>query len=298
MIAATVIIPTHDHGPLLSHSLGSALAQTVKDIEVFVIGDGVPDVTRSLLRQAREEDGRVRFWDHPKGPRLGEIYRHAALAEARGRIVCYLSDDDLWLPDHLETMGRLLEHADWAHSLPVQVLAEGEVGGFYLVNHADSRDRAATLAGHSRVCLSCGAHTLAAYRRLPVGWRTTPAGIFTDLYMWQQFLSDPACRASSGTRPTALKFAGTIRRGWTLERREAELAAWACRIADPAWRAGFVQDVLDQVLEQAWRLHEEAWRLQGSTTLRLRRRAGPLLGLPGLGPLARAVAGAMAGRRE
>ncbi len=150
MIAATVVIPTHDHGPLLNYSIGSVLAQTVRDIEVFVIGDGVPDVTRTLIRRMMDADARIRFWDHPKGQRLGEVYRHIALAEARGRIVCYLSDDDLWLPNHIENVGHLLENADWAHSMPVYIQPEGGLGGCISIDHADPRDRVATLAAESR----------------------------------------------------------------------------------------------------------------------------------------------------
>ncbi len=54
------------------------------------------------------------------------------------------------------------------------------------------------LRGMNHIPLSCGAHTLAAYRRLPHGWRTTPPELATDLYMWQQFLEQPWCRARSG----------------------------------------------------------------------------------------------------
>jgi GT2 family glycosyltransferase len=50
-LAATVLIPTHDHGPTLLRSVRSALAQTVTELEVFVIGDSVPDVTRELMAE-------------------------------------------------------------------------------------------------------------------------------------------------------------------------------------------------------------------------------------------------------
>jgi len=112
-IAATVIVPTHDHGPTLRFALASALAQTVEDIEVLVIGDGVPDVTREIVDEVLRQDARVRFFDHPKGPRHGEPYRHEALGEARGDIVCYLCDDDLWLPQHVELVREALEGADF-----------------------------------------------------------------------------------------------------------------------------------------------------------------------------------------
>ena len=60
-IAATVIVPTHDHGPTLRFALASALAQTVEDIEVLVVGDGVPNVTHEIVGELSRRDERVRF---------------------------------------------------------------------------------------------------------------------------------------------------------------------------------------------------------------------------------------------
>ena len=173
---ATVIIPTYDHGPTLRPALASALAQSVADIEVFVIGDGVPEVTREIMSAFARSDERVRFFDHPKGPRNGELYRHEALKEARGEIVCYLSDDDLWFPEHVETMQKLLDGHDFANSLPVHATVEAVVASL-VVDLGDPRFPNRMVGGTSFIPLSCGAHTLDAYRRLPVGWSTTPPAV-------------------------------------------------------------------------------------------------------------------------
>ena len=60
-LAATILIPTHDHADTLRASVASALRQTVSDIEVFVMGDGVPDVTREIMREfmAADLDGNL-----------------------------------------------------------------------------------------------------------------------------------------------------------------------------------------------------------------------------------------------
>ena len=110
-LSATVLIPTHNHGPTLRYAAQSALAQNIRDLEVFIVGDGMTEETKRVAVEIQCSDARVRLFDHPKGPRHGEIYRDAALREARGRIVCYLSDDDLWLPLHVETMVALLANA-------------------------------------------------------------------------------------------------------------------------------------------------------------------------------------------
>jgi len=110
-VHATVLIPTYNHAPTLLHSTRSALAQTVREIEVFIVGDGMSPDTAAAADELERADPRVRVFRFPKGPRHGEIHRHAALFEARGAIVCYLSDDDLWLPNHVKVIEELLRHA-------------------------------------------------------------------------------------------------------------------------------------------------------------------------------------------
>jgi len=86
-------------------------------------------------------------------------------------------------------------------------------------------------------------HTLAAYRRLPHGWRTAPADIPTDLHMWRQFLDQPWCRVQTDWRPTSLQFPSPPRRDWTLEQRLAELDEWVNRSRQPAFFAWLTAEV-------------------------------------------------------
>ena len=235
MPVATVVLPTHDHGPLLRLSLTTLQEQTVEDIEIFVIGDGVPDETRELVAEIGRSDPRIRFFDNPKGPRNGEIHRAAALAEARGEIVCYQADDDLWCPDHVAELRGLLAAADFAHTVALSVAPDGSVTPWFAALEAGVL-RAFMLRGSNFVPLSGAGHTLAAYRDLPFGWRTTPRGIWTDLYMWQQFLEQPGLRFASGSRPGVFNFPAPARRSWTLADRLGELQRWHAFLASSAWR--------------------------------------------------------------
>jgi glycosyltransferase involved in cell wall biosynthesis len=332
LTAATVVVPTHDHGPTLLRSIRSALAQTVDDLELFVIGDGVPDVTREIMAELTAADPRVRFFDHPKGPRHGEAYRHEALQQAQGEIVCYLSDDDLWLPGHVEELRGLLADADFAHTRPLWVDTDGQPRP-WLVDLARPFYRELLLGGENRIPHPCAGHTLELYRRLPAGWRTTPHGTPTDLYMWQQILSVPGCRAVSGQRPTVLHFPSPLRTGWSSDERLAELDSWVPRLADPALereladglQEALVTDAealdestvrlrrelvdvdrerahlsrrLDRLAAELRAVDEERARLAGqldglSSSVTWRLRAR-LIGIPGLGALLRAVARALA----
>ena len=282
-VVATVLIPTFNHGPTLRQSVGSVLEQTVSDIEIFIVGDGVPDVTREIVADLMRRDERVRFFDNPKGPRTGEIHRHQALAEARGEIVCYLADDDLWLPDHVETMRHLLDEADYANALMLHLDAAGRLGVSPL-DLSYPGERELVLAGRKGTSLSCMAHTLEMYRRLPFGWRTTPEGMYSDRYMQQQFLSQTSCRAVSSTRPTMVKFKSPERRSWTLDQRVAELAEWRRKLASPEDREKFVYEILDVLVREEVAMRH---RFEDSVGLRLYKLFSAL---PVVGPLFRFVA--------
>jgi hypothetical protein len=254
-LAATVLIPTHDHGPTLLRSVPSALAQTVTEIEVFVVGDGAPDVTRQIMADFTAADERIRFFDNPKGPRHGEIHRNAALQEARGEIVCYLSDDDLWLPSHVESMRELLAGADLVNALSFLIAPDSRLH----VSRTDlSRDyyRELILGGEPRTHLSATAHTIDLYRRLG-GWVTTPKEITTDLYFIQRLISVPGCVAASGSRPTVWNFPSGMRRDWTIEQRVAELDEWVARLSDPQALLELTYELFEATLpDRAW-LEEE-----------------------------------------
>jgi glycosyltransferase involved in cell wall biosynthesis len=281
VIDATVLIPTHAHARLIPHALHSALAQEGVQLEVLVVGDGVGDDTRAALEPFLR-DNRVRFLDNPKGERHGEAHRHAALAEAHGRIVCYLSDDDLFLPDHVSEMARLLEDADFAHTAPVRI----EVDGRLKVRAFDlgRPELVETIrAGRNAIGLTAVAHTLDAYRRLPKGWNPAPPTKATDLHMWQQWCEQPWFRGVSGTRMTILHFPSGLRAACTEDERVAELESWVTRSAQPGFRAELDRLLAAAAMEAARderlaaiTLERQLDRMQSTRWWRARRRLAQL----------------------
>lgn len=243
---ATVIIPTFDHGPTLNYSLPTALNQTVKNIEVFVISDGSPPETEQIVNKFARQDKRVKWFSFPKDKRHGEVYRHQILQKAKGEIVCYLSDDDLWLPNHIEVMQGALRTADFACTLPVRITPEGKAEvkaldfsePFYL-------NMLLEIKRGNRVPLTCAAHRLDFYKKLPHGWRTSPQAVASDLFMWRQFLNEPSVRLSSRPVVTGLHFASVIRPGVSIVDRTKELDKWAKKIKT----AGFYEKLYRELLE-------------------------------------------------
>lgn len=243
----TVLVPTHDHGPTLRFSVASALAQTVDDLELFIVGDGMPHAAAEVARELEREQERVRVFEFEKGERHGEAHRHAVLTtEARGRYVLYLSDDDLWLPEHIESLLPLLERADVVAATAATADLEGRLR---ITPHDLGRDayRRLHLGEHNRAPLSSIAHTAAAYADSP-GWRPTPAGTYTDHYFLKGLLERPERVAASCLESTWLNFPSPVRADRSLEERSAELERWWRRVADPAERGE-----LDRELDAAWR---------------------------------------------
>lgn len=91
----SVIIPTRDRAEMLRDALDSVGRQTYARWEALVVNDGgVPVGVPDAL------SGRVSVIDLPE--RRGVAYaRNAALREARGDVIAFLDDDDIFLPEHL-----------------------------------------------------------------------------------------------------------------------------------------------------------------------------------------------------
>jgi glycosyltransferase involved in cell wall biosynthesis len=266
-VIASVLVPTTgERVALLEHSVGSVLAQTVDDLEVLVVGDGAANSTRAW---AESVDPRVRWFGFPKDDRRGERNRHTVLTEhARGDIVLYLCDRDLWFADHVATMRDLLADADFAHTLRFTIDVDDQPSAPLGLDLTHPDDRASAAWTTNVLPLSIGGHTMAAYRRLPEGWRPTPPDRPTDRWMWVQFLDQPDIRVATSAWPTVLSFKRPS--GWTVDQRLAVLERWSPRIAEPGLQAELARRCLDQAVREGAAVRR---RLEEAQSSRLSRWA-------------------------
>lgn len=240
----SVVIPTSiDRGLILPHSIGSVLRQTLQDFEILIIGDGANEFTKEVIHEMMEKDDRIRFFDFPKHPRRGEENRHQVLLhEAKGEFVAYLCDRDLLLPHHLETLSLYLSNFDFASTLNYS-MAEGKESMIQSRKDPKRQHAASWL-------LSCVGHRLDYYKKLPYGWRTTPSDRYTDRYMWEQFLDQPACRSYCGLEPTVLWFKRGDHPGMSSEERKAELIRWEQIMQDQFLFQLKKEEALQQMLSE------------------------------------------------
>lgn len=106
----SVIVRTRDRPALLGEALASLRAQTLRDFETLVVADGGAEPPAEILAPAPGDGGLTLV--HRAPPHGRALALNAGLDAARGRFIAYLDDDDLFLPDHLETLSRFLGGSD------------------------------------------------------------------------------------------------------------------------------------------------------------------------------------------
>jgi glycosyltransferase involved in cell wall biosynthesis len=98
MTTVSVIVPTYNRRDYLPRALQSIWYQTFKDYEVIVIndsGENVADIVKLF-------DG-FTLIEHEENKGLSAS-RNTGLRAAKGKYICFLDDDDVIFPDHLQTL--------------------------------------------------------------------------------------------------------------------------------------------------------------------------------------------------
>ena len=101
----SVLIPTFNRPQYFSIALASVLQQSYRNLQVIVINDGGEDVSDIINSH---HDPRLIFINRKEN--RGKSYSlNEALNRADGKYVAYLDDDDLYYPNHIETLVNALE---------------------------------------------------------------------------------------------------------------------------------------------------------------------------------------------
>lgn len=104
-LLVSVIIPCYNGEQFLGEAIDSALRQTVREIEVIVVDDGSTSTgPRDLVAGYSD---RIRYIRQDnKGISAA---RNTGIEAARGDLIAFLDDDDVWLPEKLEKQLEFLE---------------------------------------------------------------------------------------------------------------------------------------------------------------------------------------------
>jgi len=130
----TVVISTYNRPAVLKSAIQSVLLQTFQNWQIYIVGDACAGDTGQLT--ASFEDPRIHFCNLPA--RCGEQSgpNSAGMAAANTEYIALLNQDDVWLPNHLETALSKLKKSGSAF------YCSGFATTAYAVNHVTGRKRA------------------------------------------------------------------------------------------------------------------------------------------------------------
>lgn len=162
--SVSVLVTTYNHAAYVREALDSLRQQTCQDFETIVTDDASTDGTPEIIAAWLAETGfPARFIANPFNRGIC-ANRNTALALARGRFVCSLAGDDVYLPDRIaRQLGQF------------ETLAEDVAG---LANDVEMIDEA-------------GRPIAPSYFRSKLGDGHLPGDIFAHLLTTQNFIPAP-----------------------------------------------------------------------------------------------------------
>lgn len=118
MVSCTIVIPTHNRDDLLVRAVRSAIAACPNDGEVIVVDDKSNIPAEVALATVR--DARLKIVLN-EGPGGAAAARNFGVAEARGKVVFFLDDDDEFLPGYCaRVLDRGCRSAEWGYCSSIQ----------------------------------------------------------------------------------------------------------------------------------------------------------------------------------
>jgi len=106
----SVIVAAYNTGERILPTIRSVLAQSYRQFELLVIGDGCSDATGEILTA---NFGDAVRWENLERNHGSQSYpNNAGIERARGSHIAYLGHDDVWSPHHLEKLAAIIRAAD------------------------------------------------------------------------------------------------------------------------------------------------------------------------------------------
>ena len=98
----SIVTATYNASHMLQYAIRSVLRSNVTDWEMIIVGDHCTDDTEQVV--AGFADPRIRFLNLATNSGQQATPNNVGVSMARGTYLCFLNQDDMFLPDHLSRM--------------------------------------------------------------------------------------------------------------------------------------------------------------------------------------------------
>lgn len=102
----SIVIPLYNKANYIENTLRSVLNQTFTDYEIIVINDGSTD--NSVVKVLEFNDSRIQLYNQKN--QGASVARNLGIEKAKYDYIAFLDADDLWMPNHLETLKTLIHN--------------------------------------------------------------------------------------------------------------------------------------------------------------------------------------------
>jgi hypothetical protein len=259
----SVAIGTYNRAVMLREAIEAALAQSRAPAEIVVADDASTDGTEDMLAALAAGDPRVKVIRRETN--AGVANCNAAMAATSGDLIAWCSDDDRFLPGHLEASAVYLE-------------AHPEIG----LVHSGFIDAVETAEGSSieprplraRTPLIAGPGNLFAYLTQYYDWPFHPSTLVMRREVWRRVgLFDPAWALTDTdwfVRAAEIFPTAMLPRHGVLNRRHR--GNWSNRVGSARMQAEIFEIVERAMLRRwpRWRPQRTFWRAAWRANVRLR----------------------------
>jgi len=109
----SVIIPTYRRSEFLTRAINSVLQQTYKNVEIIIVDDngvGTADQieTEESLKNVFGGEEHIKYIKNEKNVGASQS-RNNGVANSCGEYICFLDDDDVYLPDKIEGQLKFMQ---------------------------------------------------------------------------------------------------------------------------------------------------------------------------------------------
>jgi glycosyltransferase involved in cell wall biosynthesis len=112
MTLFSIIIPLYNKERYVENALQSILKQTITDYEIIIVNDGSTDKSKEIASKYLSDE--IRIIDHANNKGLSAA-RNTGIKNANSDYITFLDADDLWHPNYLQTIKKLILSYPEAH---------------------------------------------------------------------------------------------------------------------------------------------------------------------------------------
>ena len=102
----SIIIATYNRSNILKYTISTVLKQNYQHFEILVIGDHCTDDTESVINSF--DDKRISFYNLEENFGEQSYPNNFGFQKSKGELIAWLNHDDLWYPEHLDTLIKTL----------------------------------------------------------------------------------------------------------------------------------------------------------------------------------------------